>query len=91
MTDSTLDYKYQSTENDDPASHALAITPNDGVDLTEVPRAIYIGTAGNLVVDMHKTGTNITFSNVQAGTLLPLRVSRVYATGTSAGAIVALY
>lgn len=73
-----------------PASSAVAVTPNDTADLTNVTRAIYIGTGGNLSVIM-QDGSTCTFTGVLAGTVYPLRVSRVRATGTTAGSIVALW
>ncbi len=60
-----------------PASKAAAVAPNDNQDLTTVSRAIYVGTAGDLVVTMADGGNDITFKNVPAGSLLPIRVSRV--------------
>lgn len=68
-----------------------AITPNDNVDLADGRcRAIYIGGAGNLKC-RDKFGNAITFYSVAAGSVLPLRASRVYATGTTATYLVALY
>lgn len=72
-----------------PALTAFAVTPDDGTDLTEASRAVYIGTAGNLSVKM-LSGEVVTFAGLAAGTLLPVRVSRIRATGTSAGNIIAL-
>ena len=65
-----------------PADDHFAITPNDGVDLATVPRALYVNVAGTLVLH-DKSGTAITY-NVTAGQVLPLRVRRVLATGTTA-------
>ena len=53
-------------------------------------RAIYVGNSGNLKVDMVSGGT-VTFSNLTAGTLLPIQVVRVYATGTTATLLIGLY
>ncbi len=72
-----------------PATHAAAVTPSDSVDLANFSRAIYVGGAGNLVVVM-LSGEQVTFTGVQAGTILPIRVTRVRATSTTATAIVAL-
>jgi hypothetical protein len=73
------------------AGSALAVTPNDGTDLPQPgTRGIWVGGAGTLKVDMLASGT-VTLSAVPAGTFLPIRVKRVYATGTSATLIVALY
>ncbi len=74
-----------------PANSAEAVTPNDSTDLTNVSRALYIGGAGNVYVDMRDTGTNIAIIGATAGSVLPLRVSRVYSTNTTATNIVALY
>lgn len=72
-----------------PASSGFPVTPNDGADLAETTRALYIGTGGTLAVRM-LSGATLTFTGVAAGSLLPVRVVRVLATGTTAGAIVAL-
>lgn len=75
----------------DPARSAGAVTPNDSTDLTNLPKAIYVGTGGSLVVRLADDSTNVTLSNVADGSLLPLRVKRVIATGTTASGIVAFY
>lgn len=74
---------------DAPADTAFVITPNDAADLADTTRAIYVGGAGNLAVTM-VSGGDVILSAVPAGTVLPLRVRRVKATGTTATAIVGL-
>ena len=75
-----------------PATKAESITPDDDTDIA-IPRAIWVGGAGDLTVTMgeDKTSTPVTFASVPAGIMLPIRVKRVLATGTTASAIVALY
>lgn len=77
-----------------PALDAEAVTPSDGTDLVAVSRALWIGGAGTLTVVMAGSkgnpGATILISGISAGTLLPLAVSRVKATGTTATLIVAL-
>ena len=69
---------------------ALAVTPSDGSDLTGEPfYAVYVGTGGNLKVDMSDGGAAVTLSNVASGQLLPIMVERIYATGTTASNIIA--
>tara|TARA_R110001592_G_scaffold134713_1_gene350562 strand:+ start:110 stop:1105 length:996 start_codon:yes stop_codon:yes gene_type:complete len=69
---------------------ALAVTPSDGSDLTGEPFfAVYVGTGGNLKVDMADGGSAVTLSNVASGQLLPIMVERIYATGTTASNIIA--
>lgn len=71
------------------AGSAAAIVPNDAVDLANVTRGIYVGGAGNLKVDM-VDGT-VTFIGIPAGAVLPVRVKRIYVTGTTATNLVALW
>ncbi len=74
---------------DAPCIHAEAVTPSDSVDLTYVCRALFIGGAGNLCV-ITSGGDTVLFTGVVAGTILPLRASRVKLTTTTATNIVAL-
>jgi len=81
---------YGKGELDSPASFAAAITPNDSTDLTMATRGIYIGGDGNLSVVTVGDQT-VLFSNVVAGSILPIRVKRVMATNTTATNLVGMY
>lgn len=72
-----------------PATTAFAVTPNDSADLAEVTRSLFVGGAGALSVVM-QSGQQVVFQGLLAGTVLPVRVSRVRATGTTATAILGL-
>lgn len=72
------------------ASDAEEVTPSDSVDLSQVSRGLYVGGSGDISVVM-KDGTTVTLKSVVAGSVLPVRVSRVRATSTTATDIVALY
>lgn len=73
-----------------PASDAKIVTPNDAADLPDGPcRGLYIGTAGNLKVTT-LDGTAVDLPDHPAG-YAPLRVKRVWATGTGALGIRAMY
>ena len=78
-----------------PFIDALAVTPNDGVDLppptgpARPTQAIVAGVSGNISV-ITAMGTTLTIPII-AGYWLPLQVTRVRATGTSATGIVAFY
>ena len=74
-----------------PANDYVTITPNDSNDLNRVCRGLYIGTTGDLAIIGQPGSSAVTFSNVAAGTVLPLRASRVMATNTTAANIIALY
>ena len=73
-----------------PAERAFAITGNDSTDLTIFPRAIYVGGAGNVKV-ITLGGDTVTFSGALAGTIIPVRVTRVFSTGTTATNLLGLY
>ena len=73
-----------------PATKAAAVTPHDSTNLASLTRSLYIGGDGNIVC-VFPDGDAITFSNVVAGTILPVRVKRVNSTNTTATNIVALY
>lgn len=70
--------------------HGAAITPSDTVNLTNATLAIYVGTTGNLKVMLNGDTVAITLDTVPVG-LYYLSVSRVYATGTTASTLVALW
>ena len=73
-----------------PAERAFAITGNDSTDLTVFPRAIYVGGAGNVKVTTIG-GDTVTFSGVLAGSVLPVRVKRVFSTDTTATNLIGIY
>lgn len=61
---------------------ATAITPADGSDL---PRAglVYVGGAGDVKITTIG-GTDIVFSGMAAGSVVPVRAKKVFAAGTTA-------
>jgi hypothetical protein len=74
----------------DPAKQGAVITPSDTTNFSfGFTRGLYVGGAGNISAEM-ANGT-VVFFNVVAGSVLPLRVTRVNATGTTASNIVGLY
>ena len=77
-----------------PPSKAYAVSPNDTVVVGDSddwePRALYIGTGGDLTVIMARDTAPVLLKNVPSGSLLPMRVSIVKVTGTTAADIVAL-
>lgn len=76
-----------------PLVRATAVTPDDAADLAAVSRAVHVGGAGDLRVTMAGEEPNpadriVTFANIGPG-WHPIRVVRVWATGTTATGIVA--
>ena len=68
---------------------AAAVTPNDSTNLPQAS-VIYVGGAGNVKVTTAQ-GSDVTFANVNSGTVLPVQVIRVWSTGTSASSLTAIY
>lgn len=76
---------------------AAAVTPSNTVDIPSVSGGtsnngcvLYVGGAGDLKVDT-VGGDAVTFVAVPAGSFIPVQVTRVYSTGTTATSIVALW
>lgn len=78
------------------AGRAASVTPSDTANIPSVTGVenngcvLYVGGTGTVKV-LTVGGDEVTFSGVQAGTFMPVQVLRVYATGTSATNIVALW
>ncbi len=81
------------------ASKAVLVVPSDTVNIPNPSspdgianngNVLYVGTGGPLKVRT-AGGDDVTFENVQDGTFIPVQVVRVFATGTSADNIIALW
>ena len=53
--------------------------------------SLYVGVAGDVSVEMAGTGSAIVYKGVAAGSTLPINVTRVNSTATTATDIVALF
>ena len=73
-----------------PLGAGFSITPHDSNELASVPRAVYVGGQGTLVIVLDGDTAAVTLVAVPAGTLLPIRARVVKATGTTATNLVAL-
>lgn len=74
----------------DTNASAANITPNDTADLTYVCNEVYVGGLGNLRVTC-EDNTEATFTAVPVGTVLKLRIRKVWATNTTATNLVAMW
>ena len=77
-----------------PLVDAFDITPSDVTVFEQATRAIYVGGAGNITVQMQSyddANTEVTLSGVTVGTVLNIRVKKVLSTGTTATNLVGLY
>jgi hypothetical protein len=78
-----------------PAQDASTLTASDSGSLNPT-RALWVGQAGDVAVQMAADtkgtgGTSVTIKGVAQGSLLPLSVVKVKATGTTASDVVALW
>ena len=73
----------------DPAAHAAVVTPSDTVDLANATRAILVGTGGDLKVTT-VGGETVVIPAAPVG-VLPLQVTRIWATSTAASNLTALW
>ena len=69
---------------------AVAIDIGSGNHTSLTHNALYVGTGGNVKVNMGTSGTGITFSNVASGQILPIQITQVWQSGTTASNMVAL-
>jgi hypothetical protein len=68
---------------------AATFTNSDTINLP-TPSVIYVGGLGNVKVTTAQ-GDEVTFTNVQAGNVLPVQVIRVWANGTTATSLIRIY
>lgn len=73
-----------------PSRAPFAITPHDTNELTTIPKALFVGTGGTLVLRGVEGTADVTFKNVANGQVLDVRAHYVRATGTTAADIVGL-
>lgn len=70
------------------------ITPHDSTDFAQPTRALWVGGDGDVKVDLvgyKGIPKTLTFKGAAAGSLLPFRIQRVYATGTTATDLIGVY
>lgn len=73
-----------------PARAPFTIVPDDTAPLPTLPKAIYVGTGGALVLRGVDATADVTLKNVAAGQVIDVRASHVRATGTTAADLVGL-
>ena len=82
-----------------PSEYAVAVTPSDTVDIdfsqkAAASRGLYVGSGGDVSVEMVGPGlttSTVVFVAVLTGTLLPIEVTRVNSTATTASSLVAIW
>lgn len=85
-------FRKQQVTLSSPYNGGFAITPNNSI-LEIIPRALWIGQAGNLTVELtnyDSANGEITLAGIAAGTLLRIRPQKVLSS-TTANSIIGLY
>ncbi len=67
-----------------PARIAYAVVPSDTVALNPLPRGIYVGTGGTVVLRPVGSSADVTYRNLPDASYIAVRVSHIRATGTTA-------
>lgn len=83
-------FKSFYTSLSDPTSSGFNITPSDSDELSYVTRGVTVTGAGTMKVDFADMGENISVY-ASPGSPLPIRIKKVYSTGTTATGIVGLF
>ena len=82
-----------------PGENAIAITPSDSANIdffggAGPTRALYVGSGGDISVEMFNNPAGkqpVVFIAVLTGTILPVAITRVNATLTTATSLVAIW
>ena len=79
-------FQYKNAELNSPGDIFYTITPNDQVEIPFRPRAVMIGTPGNLAC-VDSLGVTTVMVNLAVGIYHPIRPLKILATGTTAANI----
>lgn len=71
-----------------PSRAPFTITPSDTTALTLVPKGIYVGTGGNVVLRGVDGSADVTYRNLPDASYVAVRALYVRATGTTAGDLI---
>lgn len=72
-----------------PLTAPYPIVPSDSADLPVVPYGIYVGTGGDVKLRGVDGSVDVTYKNLPDASYINVAASRVYATGTTAGNMIA--
>jgi hypothetical protein len=73
-----------------PARNAFSVTPDDTNALASLPKAIYVGTGGNITLRGVDSTQDVIFYNVSNGSIIDIRAKFIRATGTTASNLIGL-
>lgn len=73
-----------------PARNCFPIVPNDTANLPALPKAIYVGSGGNVALRAVDSSQDVVFFNLASGSVIDVRAMIVRTTGTTASNLVGL-
>jgi hypothetical protein len=73
-----------------PARNAFAITPHATNEIDPLPKAIYVGTGGNITLRTVDGSADVLLKNVASGQIIDVRARFIRTSGTTATDIVGL-
>lgn len=76
---------------DNSYSHAAAVTKSDATVFNPPARGIHVGGTGAISVDLVGGETAVLFSGIPSGTFLPIAITKVYSTNTTATLMVIVW
>lgn len=83
--------RFKTYDNESaPSRSPYSVTPSDSVELPSIPKSLYIGTGGTVVLRGIDGAADVIFKNVANGQTIDVCAQYVRATGTTATDIVAL-
>ena len=82
---------YAQSGRMNPAGNAMAMAPEQEFPDGIYCRAIYVGGAGDLAVEMAQDHSTVIFPNVAAGMYYPIRAAKILAAGTTASNLVIMW
>jgi len=82
-------FSHLADSTSSPSRSMFSVTPHDGNPLPTLPKALYVGQGGDIVLRCIDDGADVTFRNVPTGSIIRARASHVRATGTTAAYILA--
>lgn len=72
-----------------PSRSVYAVTPDDAAPLPRLPKALYVGTGGDVALCCVDDSVDVIFKNVPTGSIIRARARFVRSTGTTAANILA--
>jgi hypothetical protein len=84
----TIPLPSHSDSAEGPARNPFAIVPSDTAELPVIPKGIYVGSGGDVVLRGMTGSADVTYRNLADGSYIAVRARYVRATGTTASSLI---